>query len=264
MFGFTVTTDGYPLPRISKTGTLPPGVYLADNGDGTATISGTPDKSALGPYTITLDGREQGRKDTSRPFTLTVEQGTGHRQDPRPPLPSARRWTWPSPPPAIPRRSCTNSGTLPAGLSFTNTGNGQAAITGTPAKDTGGSRAITITATSTSSERPARPSSSPSAAPNLARVSAVAAGLNRSLRILRLSAVNHNAQRPMARWPVAPNPISAAGHNAKPRLARWATMPATTRICAVGQAPAAWARLAVRDGGGRADAAAVAGGRGRA
>ena len=40
----------------------------------------------------------------------------------------------------------TESGTLPRGLSFTSTGNGQAAITGTPARDTAGSRAITITA----------------------------------------------------------------------------------------------------------------------
>jgi hypothetical protein len=39
----------------------------------------------------------------------------------------------------------TESGTLPSGLSFTSTGNGQAAITGTPAKGTTGSRAITAT-----------------------------------------------------------------------------------------------------------------------
>jgi Putative Ig domain len=38
------------------------------------------------------------------------------------------------------------SGTLPSGLRFTSTGNGKAAITGTPAKGTAGSRAITITA----------------------------------------------------------------------------------------------------------------------
>jgi Putative Ig domain len=40
----------------------------------------------------------------------------------------------------------TESGTLPSGLRFTSTGNGHAAITGTPAKHTAGSRAITITA----------------------------------------------------------------------------------------------------------------------
>lgn len=41
----------------------------------------------------------------------------------------------------------TESGTLPSGLTFTSTGNGQATISGTPARNTNGSRAITITAT---------------------------------------------------------------------------------------------------------------------
>jgi hypothetical protein len=41
----------------------------------------------------------------------------------------------------------TETGTPPKGLSFTSTGNGQAAISGTPATGTAGSRTITITAT---------------------------------------------------------------------------------------------------------------------
>ncbi|MGH3186308.1 MAG: putative Ig domain-containing protein [Streptosporangiaceae bacterium] len=41
----------------------------------------------------------------------------------------------------------TESGTLPSRLIFTSTGNGQATISGTPARNTNGSRAITITAT---------------------------------------------------------------------------------------------------------------------
>ena len=41
----------------------------------------------------------------------------------------------------------TESGTLPAGLTFTDNGNGTAAIAGTPAAGSGGSYPITITAT---------------------------------------------------------------------------------------------------------------------
>ena len=39
---FTVTTTGFPVASLSETGALPAGVTLTDNGDGTATLGGTP------------------------------------------------------------------------------------------------------------------------------------------------------------------------------------------------------------------------------
>ncbi len=39
---FTVTTSGFPNPTITEIGTLPSGITFVDNGDGTATLSGTP------------------------------------------------------------------------------------------------------------------------------------------------------------------------------------------------------------------------------
>jgi hypothetical protein len=39
---FTVTTTGIPTPTISETGALPLGVTLVDNGNNTATPTGTP------------------------------------------------------------------------------------------------------------------------------------------------------------------------------------------------------------------------------
>jgi len=39
---FTVTTSGSPAPSIGWSGTLPQGISLKDNGNGTATISGSP------------------------------------------------------------------------------------------------------------------------------------------------------------------------------------------------------------------------------
>ena len=53
-FGFTVTTNGYPAPKLTKSGALPAGVAFTDNGDGSATIAGTPTNGAVGVYTITL------------------------------------------------------------------------------------------------------------------------------------------------------------------------------------------------------------------
>ena len=39
---FTVTTKGFPTAALSESGTLPSGVTFTDNGNGTATLSGTP------------------------------------------------------------------------------------------------------------------------------------------------------------------------------------------------------------------------------
>ena len=39
---FSVTTSGLPVPEVSTDDTLPEGLTLIDNGDGTATLAGTP------------------------------------------------------------------------------------------------------------------------------------------------------------------------------------------------------------------------------
>ena len=39
---FTVTSTGFPTPALSEVGSLPSGVTFVDNGDGTATLAGTP------------------------------------------------------------------------------------------------------------------------------------------------------------------------------------------------------------------------------
>ena len=70
-FTFTVTTDGYPVPSLSKTGGLPAGVTFTNNGDGTATIAGTPDKSAVGTYNLTIKAKNSVGTIT-QPFTLTI------------------------------------------------------------------------------------------------------------------------------------------------------------------------------------------------
>ena len=80
LFNFTVTTHGYPVPSISKTGTMPPGVHFADNGNGTGAISGTPNGTAIGPYTVTLTVKNQGRNGDAVLHADRLE-GAGHRQD---------------------------------------------------------------------------------------------------------------------------------------------------------------------------------------
>lgn len=51
---YTVTTTGFPFSAITQTGALPSGISLADNGDGTATLSGTALAGTVGSFPITL------------------------------------------------------------------------------------------------------------------------------------------------------------------------------------------------------------------
>jgi hypothetical protein len=48
-FSFTVTTTGYPVPALTKSGALPAGITFTDNGDGTATIAGDSPVRIRGP-----------------------------------------------------------------------------------------------------------------------------------------------------------------------------------------------------------------------
>jgi probable HAF family extracellular repeat protein len=72
-FSSTATTTGFPVPKLTKTGALPSGVTFVDNGDGTATIAGTPAKTALGVYPLTVTAKNaQGT--VSEAVTLTVQR----------------------------------------------------------------------------------------------------------------------------------------------------------------------------------------------
>ena len=72
-FSFTVRTTGAPVPALAESGPLPAGVTFTDNGDGTATISGTPAAGSGGSYPILLTATNPaGGVSTS--FTLTNAQ----------------------------------------------------------------------------------------------------------------------------------------------------------------------------------------------
>jgi hypothetical protein len=75
---FTITTTGFPAPAITETGPLPLGVTFVDNGDGTATLAGTP---ALGDATssLTLTANNGVGTPASQDFTITMAP-TGYGQ----------------------------------------------------------------------------------------------------------------------------------------------------------------------------------------
>ena len=62
-FTFRVTTTGEPNPAVTEVGALPGGLTFIDNGDGTATIAGTPAAASGGSYPVTLTATNRVRND---------------------------------------------------------------------------------------------------------------------------------------------------------------------------------------------------------
>src|SRR6202011_1655943 len=67
---FTVTTTGTPAPTIGESGALPAGVTFKDNGNGTATLAGTPTGTG-GSFAVTLTAASSAGS-VVQAFTLNV------------------------------------------------------------------------------------------------------------------------------------------------------------------------------------------------
>jgi hypothetical protein len=52
----TITSTGIPAASLTETGALPTGVTFQDNGDGTATLAGTPSAGTAGTYSLAISG----------------------------------------------------------------------------------------------------------------------------------------------------------------------------------------------------------------
>ncbi len=147
-FRFTVTTTGSPVPAISKTGKLPPGTHFKKGTNGTATISGTPDGSASGIYLLTLTAKNK-LATARQTFTLTITRPPAIKRIPSRTVTTGSTLNLPVTSVGYPIPALTESGSLPAGVTFTDYGNGSAALLGTPSPGSQASYRITITATNT-------------------------------------------------------------------------------------------------------------------
>ena len=67
------TRYGYPVPSIATGSTLPSGVVLTDNHNGTATLSGDPGPTTGGIYPVAITANT-GLSSLIQNFTLTVDQ----------------------------------------------------------------------------------------------------------------------------------------------------------------------------------------------
>ncbi len=89
---YTVTATGSPTPALTESGALPDGIAFTDNGDGTATLAGTPAAGTQGTYYFTITAHNGVGSDFTQNFALTVNAAS------TPPPPSS-----PSAPPAPPQ-----------------------------------------------------------------------------------------------------------------------------------------------------------------
>jgi hypothetical protein len=148
---FAVTTSaGLPLnPRLTETGPLPAGIRFQDNGNGTATISGTPALSAGGNYILNLAANNGIGPVATQAFTLSIEQA---------PLLAgsaiaefsagvAGSFTINADTGTSSVAVLTESGALPSGLTFQDNGNNTATISGTPTASAAGIYVLNLTAT---------------------------------------------------------------------------------------------------------------------
>ena len=144
MAPFTVTTTGYPAPSLAKTGTLPAGLTFTGNGNGTATIAGVPKATDGGNYTFTITAKNnQGT--VTQAFTLVVDEAPIITSKASAAFTAGDTGTFTLTTDGFPAAALTKTGTLPAGVTFTDNGNGTATISGTATA--AGSYPIVITAT---------------------------------------------------------------------------------------------------------------------
>ncbi len=68
---FTITSAAFPVSALSIVGTLPSGVSFVDNGNGTATLAGTPGANTVGSYVVSI-GADNGIGTTTQSFKLVV------------------------------------------------------------------------------------------------------------------------------------------------------------------------------------------------
>ncbi len=138
---------------------------FVDNGNGTATLSGTPAAGTGGSYPITIKATNGIVPNGTQYFTLTVDQAPAITSANATTFTVGSAGSFSVTTTGIPNAALSEVGPLPSGVSFVDNGNGTATLSGTPAAGTGGSYPITITAYNGVSPNATQPSPSQSTRP---------------------------------------------------------------------------------------------------
>src|SRR4029077_10397474 len=120
---FTVTATGAPTPSLSRAGTLPSGVTFVDNGNGTATLSGTPAAGTAGTYPITITASNGVGSPANQAFNLTVRQAPAITSANNTTFTVGTAGSFTVTTTGVPTPSLSRAGTLPSGVTFVDNGN---------------------------------------------------------------------------------------------------------------------------------------------
>jgi len=143
---FTVTTTGTPTPSITELGTLPSGVTFVDNGNGSATLSGTPGPGTGGICSITINAHNGAGSDATQSFTLTVDQAPAITSASSASDYVGEAGTFTVTATGFPTPSISEAPALPSNVTFKDNGNGTATLSGTPTAAQVGTFTLTFTA----------------------------------------------------------------------------------------------------------------------
>jgi large repetitive protein len=135
---FTVTASGYPVPSLTRSGTLPSGITFTDNADGTGTLKGTPAAGTGKVYSFTFTAKSSGTSSTTQSFTLTVNEAPTITTAASSTFTVGKATTFNVKSRGFPYPALTETGALPPGVSFTDNLDGTATLSGTPGSGTGG------------------------------------------------------------------------------------------------------------------------------
>jgi large repetitive protein len=142
---FKVSTSGYPSPSLAESGALPSGVTFTDNHDGSATLAGTPAAGTAGAYPLTLTATNANGSMTQS-FALDVDQAPVITSSTSASFTATTAGSFSVTATGLPVPSITETGPLPAGVTFKDNGNGTATLAGTPAAGSARTYPLTFTA----------------------------------------------------------------------------------------------------------------------
>jgi len=123
---FSVKATGYPLPTLSESGALPTGVSFA-----AGVLSGTAAAGTGGVYPMTFNA-SNGVTTASQNFALTVNEAAHFMSAAATTFSQGTAGSFTLVCAGFPTATISESGALPAGVTFVNNGNGTATLAGIP------------------------------------------------------------------------------------------------------------------------------------
>jgi hypothetical protein len=140
---FTVTASGTPGPSFSETGALPNGVSFNDS---TGVLTGTPSTGTGGTYDLTFTASNGVSPNATQSFVLTVDEAPAITSANGTTFTVGTSGTFTVTASGFPAPTFSESGTLPAGVTFSDA---TGVLSGMPQAGTGGTYDLTFTPTNT-------------------------------------------------------------------------------------------------------------------